>query len=94
MSDAPETIWAFYTPDDFDDDAIITAYETTQHGGAKYLRADLPLTTAQLMADLRVKSLVDALENILSELDWTETKPFTHEVKGRNAIAKLKEPKE
>jgi len=41
MGDAPERIWAFYTPDDFDDAATITAYETVQHGGKEYVRADL-----------------------------------------------------
>ena len=41
MTDAPERIWAFYTPDDFDDSATITAYEQVQHGGAEYIRADL-----------------------------------------------------
>ena len=41
MIKAPERIWAFYTPDDFDDSATVTAYETMQHGGQKYVRADL-----------------------------------------------------
>ena len=41
MSEAPEQLWAFYTPDDFDDSATVTAYETVQHGGQKYVRADL-----------------------------------------------------
>ena len=38
---APERIWAFWTPDDFDDEATITAYETTQHGGQEYVCADI-----------------------------------------------------
>lgn len=38
---APDEIWAFHTPDDFDDDATITAYETTQYGGTSYTRTDL-----------------------------------------------------
>ena len=41
MTDAPERIWAFYTPDDFDDSATITDYETVHHGGQQYIRADL-----------------------------------------------------
>jgi len=92
MSDAPETIWAFYTPDDFDDDAIITAYETTQHGGAKYLRADLPLTTAQLMADLRVKSLVEAGEVMAKALRGDYIVPGSAKAWDA-ALAQLKEPK-
>jgi len=99
MTDAPETI--FVNTDDIEDgccpveedefgDGRFYSHETA----TKYRRADLAITTEQLMADQRVKALVDALENILSELDWTETKPFPHEVKGRNAIAQLKEPKE
>jgi len=92
MSDAPETIWAFYTPDDFDDDAIITAYETTQHGGAKYLRADLPLTTAQIMADPRVQALVEAGEVMARALHGDYIVPGSAKVWDA-AIAQLKEQK-
>jgi hypothetical protein len=65
MTDAPETIWAFCTPDDFDDDATITAYETIQHGGQQYRRADLPATDAQALAnekDAYERGFADALE--------------------------------
>ena len=58
MTDAPERIWAFYTPDDFDDDATITAYETVQHGGQQYIRADL------VTPDPRVAALVGAVERL------------------------------
>lgn len=47
MTNAPERIWAFYTPDDFDDCATITAYEMTQRGGQEYIRADLAQAAPQ-----------------------------------------------
>jgi hypothetical protein len=44
MVNAPERIWAFYAPEIADDNngATIVAYETVQHGGQPYRRADLP----------------------------------------------------
>ena len=55
MSEAPERIWAFYTPDDFDDTATITAYEMVQHGGQEYRRADLPPTLSADLIRLRAE---------------------------------------
>jgi hypothetical protein len=63
MSDAPETIWACYDPQD-----KTTYWAAPDNPYAEgdlvgvYRRADLPLTDAQLMADPRVKALVDVLE--------------------------------
>ena len=62
MSEAPERIWAFYTPDDFDDTATITAYEMVQHGGQEYRRADLPPTLSAAMELPEVRALVETLE--------------------------------
>ena len=67
MTDAPETIWA--RPDPYEPDW--TGDRTLRSKShVEYRRADLvapatppmPQTTAQLMADLRVKSLVEAGE--------------------------------
>ena len=98
MSDAPETIWA--RPDPYEPDW--TGDRTLRSKShVEYRRADLPLTTAQLMADPRVKSLVDALENFIVEthdymtLNKIGDPEKQHSVKyGRAAIAQLKEPKE
>ena len=53
MSEAPERIWAFYTPDDFDDTATITAYEMVQHGGKEYCRAEPTLSAAMELPEVR-----------------------------------------
>ena len=98
MSDAPETIWAagghyWHNP-------------TFKRDKTEYRRADLvapaslpmPITTAQLMADPRVKALVGALGDIFDgepewpddtkkELDWCRNR-------ARAALTQLKEPKE
>ena len=56
MSDAPETIWI--------DDSIRPwrVWRMEIAGLTEYRRADLPPTPAQIMADARVKALVEALE--------------------------------
>ena len=72
MSEAPERIWAFYTPDDFDDTATITAYEMVQHGGQEYRRADLPPTLSAAMELPEVRALVETmagLKRIVEEID-------------------------
>ena len=73
MTDAPETIWA--RPDPYEPDW--TGDKTLRSKShVEYRRADLvapaslpmPPTTAQLMADPRVKALVDAGDKIAN---WT-----------------------
>jgi len=103
MTDAPETIWA--RPDPYEPDW--TGDKTLRsQTHVEYRRADLeapatppmPPTTAQLMADPRVKALVGALGDIFDgepewpddtkkELDWCRNR-------ARAALAQLKEPKE
>jgi hypothetical protein len=53
MTSAPEQIWAFWTPDDFDDDATITAYEKIQHGAQRYVRADRIEALETLLTEIR-----------------------------------------
>ena len=66
MSKGPETIWAFYTPDDFDDGATITAYEQVQHGGAEYRRADLVAQARIEELETKLAKAVEALEFIVT----------------------------
>jgi hypothetical protein len=65
MSDAPETIWACYDPQDKTTywAAPDNPYAEGDLVGA-YRRADLPPTDAQLMADPRVTALVEALKTM------------------------------
>ena len=60
MSNAPETIWVDYAP-------YTESYAHVSHedygGYTKYHRAGLPPTKEQIMADPRVKALVDALKD-------------------------------
>jgi hypothetical protein len=95
MSEAPETIWAFYAPEIAEDNngATIVAHEGCQHGAQKYRRADLPLTTDQLMADPRVKALVEAAERASIWQDrYKWAAPWADDL--HFALAQLKEPKE
>jgi len=98
MTDAPETI--FVNTDDIEDgccpveedefgDGRFYSHETA----TKYRRADLAITTAQLMADLRVKSLVDAGEVMAKALRGDYIVPGSAKAWDA-ALAQLKEPKE
>ena len=109
MSDAPETVWATA----FEVGRVVTKFhvgtnvEIKPFSQAKYRRADLPPTPAQIMADSRVKSLVDALERIAHASDiygveanaedqGAETLAYAHKSTcnlARAALAQLKEPK-
>jgi hypothetical protein len=77
MTKAPERIWAFYTPDDFDDSATITAYETTQYGGQEYLHTDHALALVAAALEPWVK-LRDESRGVTgfhlngNEADWDE----------------------
>ena len=109
MSDAPETIWTcthvgeygHYFPDAVEAEG--------EYGGTavEYRRADLPPTPAQIMADPRVKALVEALRECEAEIDQyiRQEYPGDHPVHeryrerdfsanpARIALAQLKEPK-
>lgn len=103
MSEAPERVWAFYTPDDFDDTATITAYETVQHGGKEYRRADLPPTLSAARELPEVKAMKEALElarNRLQRLaiEFPTESEWRYEVnewveEATAALAAIKEPK-
>ena len=105
MTDAPETIWA--RPDPYEPDW--TGDKTLRsQTHVEYRRADLeapaslpmPPTPAQLMADPRVKALVEALEKIQRETvrcrgdqSYRDACKMAFSVT-RTALAQLKEPKE
>lgn len=109
MIDGPERIWA-YTYDIQQDDMIwdvdLPTWSTTNPHpitATKYRRDDLPLTTAQLEADERVRALVEALGEVSQSLDWHAhglCRGFSDNLMAprdaidlaRAALAKLKEP--
>jgi len=89
MTDAPETIWA--RPDPYEPDW--TGDKTLRSKShVEYRRADLAITTAQLMADPRVKSLVDAGEVMAKALRGDYIVPGSAKAWDA-ALAQLKEPK-
>ena len=116
MSDLPETIWAVHGNTE---GAVVNGAwaDTIRYfcGGIEYRRADLvapatppmPLTTAQIMADPRVKAMVDALERIAHAADiygieanaedqGADVLAYAHKSTcnlARAALAQLKEPK-
>jgi hypothetical protein len=94
MRDAPEKIWA--TPDIYERVDWRFGEWAEQEPDTKtkmlYRRADLPLTTDQLLADPRVKALVEALERIACR--HVTSAPLWWQEEARTALAKLKEPKE
>jgi hypothetical protein len=106
MRDAPEKIWA--TPDIYERVDWRFGEWAEQEPDTKtkmlYRRADLPLTTDQLLADPRVKALVEAaeaLDKAASEVSrrgavtgpqWTKLTIAL--LNARAALAQLKEPKE
>lgn len=100
MSDLPEKIWALA---DRRKHWQAEEQQDGQHEGhwTKYRRADLPLTTAQLMADERVRALVEALEGCEAAITrgWAfypdKVKGYTLDAleNARAALAQLKEPK-
>ena len=92
MSEAPERIWAFYTPDDFDDTATITAYETVQHGGKEYCRADLPPTISAAMELPEVQALTHAVASQIAYMDMCGDYGDLYN-RLTAALAAIKEPK-
>ena len=104
MSDAPETIWAYVQSAT---DVRLWRGNADRAGSYEYRRADLPPTPAQIMADPRVKALVDALERIAHASDiygveanaedqGAETLAYAHKLTcnlARATLAQLKEPK-
>jgi len=89
MTDAPETIWA--RPDPYEPDW--TGDKTLRsQTHVEYRRADLPPTTKQLMADLRVKSLVEAGEVMAKALRGDYIVPGSAKAWDA-ALAQLKETK-
>jgi len=104
MSDAPETIWA--RPDPYEPDWTgDRALRSKSH--VEYRRADLeapatppmPLTNAQLMADPRVRALVEALHLMQQTYPYSppcygwEAQVKAHK-SARAALAQIKEPNE
>ena len=83
------------------------APDGTESSCAEYRRADLPPTPAQIMADPRVKALVEALREYEAEIDQyiRQEYPADHPVHeryrqrdfganpARIALAQIKEPK-
>jgi len=59
MSDAPETLWAQVTIRD-PEYGTYAATPVMEMSNVRYRRADLPPTPEQIMADKRVKALVEA----------------------------------
>jgi hypothetical protein len=96
MSEAPETIWA--TPDIYERVDWRFGEWAEQEPDTKtkrlYRRADLPPTTDQLLADPRVKALVDAVrherEMVCQDFDMQLAASQAVDT----ALAQLKEPKE
>ena len=101
MTDLPETIWAVHWNTE---GAVINGAwaDTIRHfcGGIEYRRADLvapatppmPITTAQIMADPRVKALVEAGEVMAKALRGDYI--VLGSAKAWDAaLAQLKEPK-
>lgn len=107
MSDAPETIWidALGIPDSKKYAGTYYLNEDEDHHTVEYRRADLPLTTDQLMTDPRVQALVEHLSFLASESEckcvWHskyreslyENGKCPHQI-ARAVVAQLKEPKE
>jgi hypothetical protein len=73
MSEAPETIWLSVQPDYWKNNiGTVFTLKNGSHDIA-YRRADLPLTTDQLLSDPRVKALVGALGDISNgEPEWPD----------------------
>ena len=89
MNDAPETIWTAPTSG-----RCHVGFDTmSMNYTVEYRRADLPLTTDQLMADPRVKALVEAGNVMADALRGSYIVPGSA---GRwsAALAQLKEPKQ
>jgi len=89
MTDAPETIWARPDPYEPDWTGDKTLRSKTH---VEYRRADLPPTQEQIMADPRVKALVDAGEVMARALHGDYIVPGSAKVWDA-AIAQLKGPK-
>jgi hypothetical protein len=97
MTDAPETIWAVHWNTE---GAVLNGAwaDTVRHfgNGVEYRRADLPPTHAQLMADPRIKALVEALDVIAERPTHEGGCYYNNRLSvfgARAALAKLKEPK-
>jgi len=103
MSDMPRTIWASDSPTS----ECVISFPTPSEGyPIEYRRADLPPTPEQIMADPRVKSLVEALEQIsdqhvpdqpaadgADEVDYIRKHHLNLRLIARAAIAAIKETK-
>jgi hypothetical protein len=94
MTDAPETIWM---DGDIEkgDGHWSRCFETEKpcsEPALEYRRSDLQPTHAQLLADPRVKALVEALSSAVGDATWG----VDHETyrNGHAALAQFKEPKE
>ena len=68
MTDAPETIWAWGNPPIY----CSRSDSGNQRDATPCRRADLPLTPAQLMADERVRALVEAAK-VVHHSFWYES---------------------
>jgi hypothetical protein len=90
MSDLPDTIWAWphATPTHCSKND-----PSSNRDAIKYRRADLPLTTAQIMADPRVEALVDAATELNRHFIPYSESEFKADRDIRAALAQLKEPK-
>lgn len=104
MSDAPETIWTAPTSG-----SCHVGFDTmSMNYTVEYRRADLSLTTDQLVADPRVKALVEAIQDAidanptelnLGNYDHDDVCKLQNEAIDvwqilTTALAQLKEPKE
>lgn len=92
MSEAPETLcaWAFWRGGSYfcRHNANDVEFDPTN-----YRRADLPLTTAQIMVDPRVVALVEAAKELQSHFIPFSTPEFQAERALTAALAQLKGPK-
>jgi hypothetical protein len=100
MSEAPKTIWLSLQPDYWENNiGTVFTLKNGSHDIA-YRRADLPLTTDQLLADPRVEAIVleaykeGFASGVCSEVGGLTTKEcFAIDWKRSKTLAKLKEPK-
>jgi len=90
MSDAPERIWAVQGIDG------VISFNDYDNGQQEYIRADLPPPPEQIMADPRVKALVEAVQ-VQAGLLTSGTAGDRAEIVGKRleaTLAAIKETKE
>lgn len=114
MTDAPETIWARSEKGERGDRCLFGVFRTTKianpdwydrnnyHEQVEYRRADLPPTSAQIMADPRVQALVretylegfedGKIENIAEQVRLWNTQTAEEAWKTSEALAALEKP--